>query len=212
MKLKAKYQKLSPQERLYQLRVPLIGLTGGIASGKSTVGKMLQQKGLALINADLLVKDIYSLPETFDFIADNYPDVIKNDTIQFPLLREKVFSDLSVKSQIEAFIYQRLPAAFMRAYQQLKDPQLVVYDVPLLFEKKLEPFFDVKVLVYSPRKVQRARLMLRDGHLESMADNILNQQMDIEEKKLKADFIIDNSQTEAELTEEINQLLRQICE
>jgi dephospho-CoA kinase len=76
----------------------------------------------------------------------------------------------------------------------------------------MQGYFDLTVLVYAPRKIQRARLMNRDGHLEEMANNILDQQMDIEEKKLKADFVIDNSQTEAELTEEVNQFLRQITE
>lgn len=209
MKLKTKYQRLTPLERLYQLNVPVIGLTGGIASGKTTVSKMLHQAGIPVINADHLVKDVYALPETKEFITKEFPEVIRDGEIQFPLLRERVFSNQDVKAQVESFIYQRLPKAFKEAFARLRDPQVVIYDVPLLFEKGMQDLFDLTVLVYAPRSIQRARLMTRDGHLEEMANNILNQQLDIEDKKLKADFVIDNSRTEAELTEEVKQFLRQ---
>lgn len=69
---------------------------------------------------------------------------------------------------------------------------------------------DLAVVVYAPGNVQRARLMKRDGILDETAQNILNHQEDIEDKKLKADFIIDNSKSESELNEEIEQFLRKI--
>lgn len=212
MKLKATYQKLSSEQRLYGIKTPLIGLTGGIATGKSTVAEILKNRGLPVINADRLVKEIYSLPETREFIQKNYPEVIKENEIQFPLLRKKVFTSPEVKSNIENFIYQLLPEAFRKSYDNISNAKVIVYDVPLLFEKKMETLFDLTLLVYAPRNIQRARLIKRDGHLESMADDILDQQIDIEEKKLKADFIIDNSRTEAELPEEVNQFLRLVLE
>ena len=212
MNLKMKFRRLSPDTRLYHLDVPVIGLTGGIATGKTTVAGMLKNQGFAIINADHLVKDIYALPETLEFLKLQHPEVVNKETINFRTLREKVFTSQEVKVQIENFIYQRLPDAFKRAYHKLKAPELIIYDVPLLFEKKLEHLVDVNVLVYAPRKIQRARLMNRDGILEDLAESILDQQMDIEDKKLKAQFIIDNSQTETELAEEIKQFLRQILE
>jgi dephospho-CoA kinase len=66
------------------------------------------------------------------------------------------------------------------------------------------------VLVYAPREIQRTRLMKRDNVLEEMAETMLNSQMDIEEKKAKADFIIDNSKSESELAKEINRLLHKL--
>lgn len=212
MKVKSKYIRLNPDRRLYKLDIPVIGLTGGIASGKTTVGKMLMDKGFPLINADLLVKSIYSRQDVKDFIQKEHPDVMKNGEIQFPLLRQKVFLSREVKTQIEGLIYQHLFTAFRKEFEKFQDPKVLIYDVPLLFERNMESYFDLTVLVYAPRKIQRARLMTRDGHLEDMANNILDQQMDIEEKKAKAEFIIDNSQTETELTEELNQFLRQILE
>jgi len=209
MKLKDKYHRLKAKNRLYEVEVPLIGLTGGIASGKSTVGRLLMAQGLPVINADHLVKDVYALPEVHSFVKQTYPEVMKADSILFPLLREKVFSDPQVKAQIESLIYQKLPLAFMNALGKLGKPEVIVYDVPLLFEKNMGNFFDLTVLVYTPRKTQRDRLMGRDGHHELMADTILNQQMDIEEKRSKADFVIENMASEIELTEEVKQFLRQ---
>lgn len=210
MKLKAEWNKLPAEKRLHGLNVPIIGLTGGIATGKSTVSKMLSDQGLPVINADHLVKDIYARPETREFIRNNYPDVMKGSDIDFRLLREKFFTAPVVKEEIEAFLYARMKEAFEKAYAKLGQPPVVVYDVPLLFEKHLESLVDMKVLVYAPAKIQRARLMERDGHEESMATTIMESQMDIETKKDKSDFVIDNSATLEDLTEEVNQFLRQI--
>jgi dephospho-CoA kinase len=212
MKLKNSFIKLNPAQRLYGLKIPVIGLTGGIATGKSTVAGMLEQSGLPIINADQLVKDIYRLPETLTYIQNHHPEVIKDGKIQFPLLREKVFLNPEVKREIETFIYQRLPFAFQSAFEKLPQASVLIYDVPLLFEKKMEGFFDLNALVYATREVQLARLISRDKISEMMANQILNQQMDIEEKRLKTDFIIDNSKTQTELLEEVNSFLQKFFE
>ena len=83
---------------------------------------------------------------------------------------------------------------------------------PLLFERKLDPLTDVVIVVYAPRDIQRVRLIERDGNPPEIAERILNQQMDIEEKKKKADFTIDNSGTYEELAAEVNRLLLHILE
>ncbi len=212
MKLKSGWKKLSPGLRLHALDVPIIGLTGGIATGKSTVAGLLIEKGLPVINADLLVKEIYKKEETKNFIHKYYPDVVVNNEIDFRKLREKVFTDSQVKDVIEAHIYARLKNAFTEAYEKLGRPEFVVYDVPLLFEKKLDPVVDIKVLVYAPETIQRARLMDRDGHTEDMAMTIMASQLNIEDKKSRADFVIDNSSTLAELTREVDSFLRQILD
>ena len=210
MKINEDLNRLSKDQRLYQLDVPVIGLTGGIATGKTTVSQKLQEEGFAVINADHLVKDIYALPETFEFIRSEFPDVIINEQIQFPLLRQFVFANSENKVKIENFIYARLAQAFNAAFNKFDQPQMIIYDVPLLFEKCLQPLFDMTVLVYAPREIQRTRLMKRDNVLEEMAETMLKSQMDIEEKKAKADFIIDNSKSESELAEEINRLLHKL--
>ena len=210
--LKAKFIKLAPEKRLYGYDKPIIALTGGIASGKSTVTKILREKGFQIIDADQLVKNIYKTEEARNFIKTTYPDVWDNEEIHFSKLRELFFLNKEVKTKVEAFIYARLPDAFKAAANQIKDQSFYFYDVPLLFERGLDSLIDLSVVVYSPMKVQRARLMDRDGHVEEMANKILSHQMDIDEKKMKADFVIDNSGSLEELAASVNQFLQQVLE
>lgn len=210
MKLQKRWEKLAPEKRLHGLPVPVIGLTGGIATGKSTVTKIFREKGLPVIDADELVKRIYAQEETLQWLQTNHPEVMKGKAINFPVLREKFFSTPAVKDELEAFIYGHLPEAFRDAYKKLGTPEYVIYDVPLLFEKNLAPLVDVTVTVYAPEKVQLARLLSRDGHAEELGRTILKSQTDIEEKKALSDFVIDNSGTLVELEEEVNQVLRQL--
>jgi len=208
--LKPKYIKLTPAERLYQLDKPLVALTGGIATGKSTVTKLLQERGLKIIDADQLVKSIYQFDETKKFIATHYPQVFAHNEIQFPKLRELFFRSTDVKKNIENFIYDRLPEAFQQATSSISNQDFYLYDVPLLFEKGLNTKVDLSLVVYAPEEVQLARLIDRDGSKKEIGKKILEQQMNIEEKKNKADYIIDNSKSLTELAAEVDNLLLHI--
>lgn len=210
--LKPKFIKLEPGFRLYNYDKPIIALTGGIATGKSTVTKLLEAKGLKVIDADQLVKSIYQKQETKDLIKTTFSDVWVNNEINFPKLRELVFQNPKVKELIEGFIYARLPEAFREATAKITDQDFYIYDVPLLFERNLDTKVDLKLVVYAPRSVQLARLIDRDGSKEEIGNKILDAQMDIEEKKEKADFVIDNSGSTVELAAEVDQLLQQILE
>lgn len=201
MKLRDQFLRNTP--KLHGSPVPVVGLTGGIATGKSTVSKLLRKHGLTVIDADQLVKAVYTEKDTHDFLRQNCPEGIKGDEVNFPRLRERFFSNPELKKKIENFIYQRLPAAFLKSYEAAGRPECVVYDVPLLFEKGLQDKVDLKVLVYAPRKIQLARVISRDKHETELAEKILDQQMDIEQKRSLSDVIIDNSQTEAELEIEV---------
>ena len=210
MKLKKEYHKLKSEDRLYQTKIPVIGLTGGIATGKSTVATILKSEGFSVIDADQLVKDIYKMKSTRDFIETKYPDVIVSNEIDFGRLREKFFTDKTVKLEIETLIYAKLPEAWATEVVKHKDSTLLIYDVPLLFEKALEKYFDVTVLVYAPQELQRERLIERDEISEELAEGILNHQMNIEDKKLKADFIIENDGDIEKLGAEVEDFLLQI--
>ena len=208
--LKPDFIELSPEKRLYGLEKPIVALTGGIATGKSTVTKILEKKGFSVIDADLLIKKIYQKNETKEFIKLNYPAVWQNNEINFKDLRQLFFKDQKIKAKIEAFLYIHLSASFKEEAARIQSQNFFIYDVPLLFEKELQSKVDVSVLVYAPRTIQRARLIDRDGHVEVMANTILDSQIDIEEKKIKADFIIDNSNTLVELVAEVELFLNQI--
>jgi dephospho-CoA kinase len=208
--LKPHYHRLTPSERLYQLDSPIIGLTGGIASGKSTVVKLMKSRGLKVIDADQLVKTIYQQDETKNFIQSNYPEAWHQGAIDFSKLRELFFQDAKTKQAIESHIYSKLPEAFKAAAPSLTEQRFYLYDVPLLYEKGLDSRFDLTIVVYAPREMQLARLLSRDNNELELANKILNQQMDIEEKKIKADFVIDNSAQLSSLAAEVDSLLLQI--
>src|SRR5690606_25085626 len=135
MKLKKEFHKLNSSNRLYQTPVPLIGLTGGIATGKSTVSEILKSEGIPVLCADELVKKIYKLEKTLNYLRSQHPEVITNDQIQFEKLREKFFNETKTKEEIEKLIYSQLPEVFKETFENLRTPAFVIYDVPLLFEK-----------------------------------------------------------------------------
>lgn len=193
--LKSNFISKSQANRLYQMSVPVIGLTGGIATGKSTVAQMLVDRGFAVIGADKLVKNIYATAEAKDFIHKNYPQCFNLDdqSINFKALRKLVFENPDIKSQIENFIYQRMPTQFTNAFQEFSSPQVIVYDVPLLFEKHLNQLVDLSVCVYLSREEQILRLMKRDQIDRSLAEKILNEQLPIDEKKRLSDIVIENT-------------------
>lgn len=190
-KLKDKWITKTPVTRLYNLEKPIIGLTGGIATGKSTVTHILKNLGFEILDADLLVKEIYATKEAKNFIAMNFPQSIHENKINFPKLREIFFASPQNKNLIESFIYSKLPEMFKKHSANIKQ-NFIIYDVPLLFEKKLNLLCDLSICVYVPSDIQINRLIKRDKISHDLAIEILKQQMPIEEKKEKSDFIITN--------------------
>lgn len=208
--LKAKFVKLTPDSRLYHIPVPIIGLTGGIATGKSTVAHILKEKNIPVIDADKLVKNIYQKSATLEFIIKHFPDVVIDSQIVFKSLRETVFVDQVAKKLVEDYIYALLPEEFKIAFNAFEKPKFIVYDVPLLFEKGLDKYIDLSVCVYAPRSEQLERLMLRDKSSHELANKILNSQMDIEEKKKKAGWVLENIGSVEELKAASERMLEEL--
>ncbi|MCK5073084.1 MAG: dephospho-CoA kinase [Bacteriovoracaceae bacterium] len=210
MKLDCKYIKLTPEQRLYGVDVPVIGLTGGIATGKSEVSKKLKNLGIEVICADELVKKIYARNDAGDFVKTLLPDAIKNGQIDFAVLRREFFSNTVIQNKIENFIYNLLPEEFYKTINQHPSSDFVVYDVPLLFEKNMEKLVDLVVCVYSPVETQIDRLLNRDNITEHLAREMIAKQMDIEEKKRRTDIIIDNSNHLDELDGKVEEFVSMI--
>jgi len=211
-KLNKDFISLSNKERLYNCALPIIALTGGIATGKSTVTQKLKEIGVPVIDADLLVKAIYRKPESIDFIRSLNPELVSSNEINFPKLRKLFFENTVIKQKVEDYIYRNLPIEFHNEYSKLsfKKFNFLIYDVPLLFEKELQNFFDISLLVYANANQQRKRLVIRDKISEDLANKILQQQMNIEEKRDLADFTIKNMSDINGLSKKISNFLQEV--
>lgn len=199
-----------PTTRLYNIPVPIVGLTGGIATGKTTIAQMFRDENIPVIDADRLVKNIYQKKGSFDFVQKHFPEAIIDETIHFKTLRELAFKTPQNQGKLETFIYAQMPDAFKEAYNEFGPHKYIVYDVPLLFEKGLHSKTDVSVCVYSPRSIQLERLMKRDHISTDLAEMILSKQMDIEEKKKKATLFIENIGTYTDLNHNFIKILNEL--
>jgi dephospho-CoA kinase len=193
MNLNEKFITKTQDSRLHHCDIPIIGITGGIASGKSSVANYFARKNIPVIDADQLIKNIYKKKESFDFIQQNFPEVITNHSIDFALLRKNVFNDHDKKKKLESYLYPRLQDEFHA--ERIKYPKALclIYDVPLLFERNLQEFFDVIIVVFVDAKTQLERVIKRDHISEDLAQKMINSQMPLKEKLSMAHFVIDNS-------------------
>ncbi len=206
MKLKKQFVTLTPDQRLYELKKPILGLTGGIASGKSTVSEMLNREGIQIISADHLVKVAYQKKEVQEKVAKLSPVSVSGSGIDFKILREQVFNNSVLKQEIEKVIYTELPALFVEA--SLKQTQsFIIYDVPLLFERNLHSLVDQKICVYCEPQEQRRRLAERDQNDLMLIEKMINSQMPLDEKKKQSDYVIDNSFERRHLESEVQKML-----
>jgi dephospho-CoA kinase len=205
---------LNPSKRLYNLKVPVIGLTGGIASGKSSVSKILSEKyNFPLICADKIIKEIYSLEETVFFIKNHAPKAYQSNGIDFSLLRKIFFSNPSLQTKIENFLYPKIKTIFLKKFNdfdQKNKINFVIYDVPLLFEKKIDDLVDLSICVYCTPTQQKDRLINRDCMNAKLSDRILATQLSIEEKRSRSNFYIDNTNSLSFLEQETDKIIEQI--
>lgn len=176
----------------------IIGLTGGIASGKSTVAKMLQEKGAYLLDADQLAREAVepgqpAWQEIVNWLGQSI--LLPDRSIDRSTLGNLVFNDKQKLEQLNKIVHPWVGERFIKLSEEIKekDPEAVlVYDIPLLVEAGMQKMVDMIILVYVPRETQIMRLQQRDGISRVEAETRLKAQKPLEEKKKDADVIIDN--------------------
>ena len=178
----------------------LIGVTGGIATGKSTVDQLLVAHGATVIDADELAREAVRPGEqTLDQVAQRFgPDVIRGDgSLDRARVGAIVFADPAARRDLERITHPRITELIQeRTSDALAGPApLIAVDVPLLFENSREAMFEGVLLVYAPREVQLRRLRERNGLDEAAALQRLAAQLPIDEKRDRATWVIDNSDT-----------------
>jgi dephospho-CoA kinase len=176
-----------------------IGLTGGIACGKTTVAVMLVKHGAILIDADQLAREVV-MPgrPALKLIKERFgPKVILSDgSLHRKALGEIIFNEPTARKELDAITHPLIRQAMwdqMHKAEETFPETLVVVDVPLLYESGLQDHFQKVMVVYVSEKVQMERLMERDGLSYDAAILRLQAQMPIEQKKLLANIVIDNS-------------------
>jgi dephospho-CoA kinase len=195
--------------------VTLVGLTGGIASGKSTVASILRRLGAAIINADELAREIVEPEQDAwkEIIEAFGHDILQADkTLDRKKLRTLVFDRPEARKKLEAIIHPRVRALAERRINELKaaGSSVIVYEVPLLFEGQIHLWLRPVILVACDLKTQKKRLLERDQLTESEAQKHIAAQMSLEEKRKLADYVIENDGNLAELEEQVHSVLEKI--
>jgi dephospho-CoA kinase len=197
----------------------LLGVTGGIATGKSTVSKMLEELGAPIVDFDVLARVVVEpgKPAYEQIVAFFGEQVLQEDgTIDRKRLSDVVFRDMEKRKKLESFTHPQIGAEFLNRVNEITsaDPNAIIQvAVPLLIEVNLGHLFHKILLVYTPRETQIERLVARDGISEEEAGRILDAQLPIDEKLGYADFVVKN-ETDLEETrrqvEELWETLRRI--
>ena len=194
----------------------LIGLTGGIGSGKSTVAKIFADRGAHIIDADQIARDVVEpgSPVLTALVAHFGPSIIQADgSLDRKALGALVFQDVARRKELEAIIHPAIRAQILAAMDEAERtaPQaLHVVDIPLLFESGYQNYFTHIVLAYVPEDVQLARLSAREQWSEDEARRRMATQLPLEDKRVKATHLIDNSGTIADTEGQVDAFIAQI--
>lgn len=189
----------------------LIGLTGNIASGKSTVARLLSERGATIIDADVLARRVVEpgMP-AFDEIVKRWGSeiVALDGGLDRDALRRLVFSHHDQLEELNSIVHPEVVAYRNRLVDEARQrgDRLVVQDIPLLFERGIVDQFDRIVLVDAPRPVRLERLMRERGLTETEAMDMITAQMPAELKRARADYLIENTGTVRELEERVSEV------
>lgn len=172
-----------------------IGLTGSIGMGKSTTAQMFRDEGVAVLDSDQIVHDLYRGAAVAP-IAAAFPDVVVDGVVNRSALSAHVLSDPAAMKKLEAIVHPLVWAA-RDAFIQQRQAQgdwIVVYDVPLLFETGADKSVDAIVVVTAPPELQKQRVLMRPGMTQEKFEAIAGKQTPDTEKRARADFIVETGE------------------
>ncbi|MBO0439683.1 dephospho-CoA kinase [Candidatus Enterococcus ikei] len=174
----------------------VLGLTGGIATGKSTVVAVFKSLGFPIVDADIIAREVVEpgTPGLAELISAFGSDILNVDgSLNRKQLGQLIFSNEEKRQLLNKTLSPFIKKAILKEIEDKKDKaSLVIVDIPLLYEGGYDKFVDQVAVVYIPEKVQLLRLMKRDNLDEKAALDRIESQMSIEEKKKLADIVFDN--------------------
>lgn len=189
----------------------IFGLTGGIASGKSTVSTMLRELGAHVLDADVIAREVVAkgTPGLAAIIAHFGDDVLAPDgSLDRKALGERIFGSPPERAALEAITHPRIRQAFLEQTWALAERGVteLFYDAALLIENRLHEGMDAVIVVWVPREMQLARLVERDGLTPAQAEARLVAQLPLDEKRGHATDVIDNSGTREQTQAQVQAL------
>ena len=192
----------------------ILGLTGGIGSGKSTVSKIFLSMGIKVFDADLIAKDILETEQVKEEIKEKLGKKfinLKSNSVDKELLKKEVFNNSKKLNILNGIVHPRVVDIYIKKYLEFKDKkEIVIFDVPLLFEVNLERYCDKVIVVDIDLKVQIERIKNRDNIDVALINKIIAAQMSREERNMKADILIENNGSLEELKQKIEKIIKDI--
>ena len=193
-----------------------VGLTGGIASGKSAVAELFASLGATIIDTDIIAREVVApdQPGLAAIVAVFGPDILQADgTLNRAALRQLVFAEPALKQRLESILHPLIHAATLAIADATMNTSVYqVFVIPLLAESNFIDLVDRVLVVDCPTELQRSRLMARDNESENSADAIMNTQASRKARLAIADDIINNDSDLAELESAVQALHQQYLE
>ncbi len=189
----------------------VLGLTGGIATGKSTVSSILIGKGYKIVDADKIAKEIAENIVVLEEIEKEFgKEFVSNNKLNRKLLREVVFKDKKKVEKLNGIMHPPIIEEIKRQLIKYKNEEIIIADIPLIFESKLEYLTDKILLIACEKEIQIKRVMKRDNVTEENAKNIIDKQLSLDVKREKSDYIIENNLDIGSLGVEVEKVIEEI--
>jgi len=190
----------------------IIGLTGGIATGKTTASQILAQRGYEIIDADIVVHELQAKnsPLLCKIVKAFGTTILHSDgSLNRGELGKIIFSNESARAKLDGIVHPAVRAEFERRIQ-ISKADILFLDVPLLFEAGFDDMTDINLVISAQERVQLSRLLLRDGFSKAEAQARIRSQMSISEKVERADYVINNSGDLFDLEKNIDRFLAKL--
>lgn len=190
----------------------IIGLTGGIASGKSTVSDIFKNLGIKVYDGDIIAKDIMAKEEVILELKENFgKDIFDNEgRLNRKKFKEIVFNNKEKLEILNGIVHPKVIKEFYNIKKETNTKDIVLFDVPLLFETGIDKLCDRVIVVDIDENIQIERIIARDEITIELAKKIIEKQMDRKIKISKADYIIENNGTKEELYNKALDIYREI--
>lgn len=200
----------------------VIGLTGGIGTGKSTVSQILRNKGFSVIDLDVISHKVIEFPSIVEKIVKNFgKEVLENNennndgnrTVSREKLGKIIFSNREKRFTLNSIMHPEILRIMHKKILECeskneKENKIIFVEIQLLFEVQWEKEFDYILLVAAKRDIQVRRVLERDKRSEKEAWNIINSQMSLDEKRGKSDFVIENDGNIDDLNRKVDKFLK----